>query len=183
MEVVSLEAVLSLDPAAAAGGTQLRHAPKNAPQMMSVVLFSNGTPRHHAQPSDSIIRTVVYNGVTVNYVHGNVLVKLAQFFDQNLICRRQILKGFGQLSFLALASSVDAGELPAKSCSDPDNLSNSEQALRKSLDYAEAATNVGQTCAGCSFFALEGRGPCGTCQILNGPVNLNGHCTSWKSKR
>jgi High potential iron-sulfur protein len=102
--------------------------------------------------------------------------------DAHSACRRRILMGITVAVFALLESPARARD-DAPACSDPDNLSNSEQALRKSLDYVETSADAKKTCRGCSFFALEGQGPCGSCQIMNGTVNANGHCTSWNSKQ
>jgi High potential iron-sulfur protein len=67
----------------------------------------------------------------------------------------------------------------AGTCADPDELSSSEQGLRKSLEYTDASADPAKVCATCAFFTPESQGPCGTCQILGGMTNARGHCTSW----
>jgi hypothetical protein len=101
--------------------------------------------------------------------------------DAQNLSRRRILLGITAAAITLLDTPAGASE-DKPACSDPDSLSTSEQALRQSLDYVEASADTQKTCRGCSFFTLQGQGPCGSCQIMNGIVNANGHCTSWNPK-
>ena len=56
-----------------------------------------------------------------------------------------------------------------------------DSGMRAELHYVEASPDPGKQCAGCAFFSNL-QGSCGTCQILNGPVNPNGHCDSWSAR-
>jgi hypothetical protein len=78
-------------------------------------------------------------------------------------------------AFICVRSVLAAG------CTDPDDLSGADAALRKSVEYADFSSDEKKTCRGCAFFKA-GTGPCGTCQILSGLVNADGHCTSWSAK-
>jgi High potential iron-sulfur protein len=70
----------------------------------------------------------------------------------------------------------------ASACADPSTMSDAEMGTRKSLSYTEKSENPQQVCAGCSFFHA-GSGSCGTCDMMSGgPVNPQGHCTSWNAK-
>jgi hypothetical protein len=69
----------------------------------------------------------------------------------------------------------------AAGCTDPDNLSGADVALRKSVEYTDLSSDEKKTCLGCGYFKA-GSGGCGTCQILSGLVSATGHCTSWSAK-
>jgi hypothetical protein len=83
---------------------------------------------------------------------------------------------------LALAMALDDGKTEAAaSCTDPDDLSGADVALRKSVEYTDFSSDDKKTCRGCAFFKA-GAGGCGTCQILSGLVSAAGHCTSWSAR-
>jgi hypothetical protein len=82
---------------------------------------------------------------------------------------------------VALAVAFAHGRIAvAESCTDPDNLSGADLALRKSVEYTDLSSDDKKTCRGCTFFKT-GTGGCGTCQILSGRVSAAGHCTSWSA--
>jgi len=56
-----------------------------------------------------------------------------------------------------------------------------DSAMRAELHYTEASPDPGKRCTGCAFFSNL-QGACGTCQILNGPANPQGHCDSWSAR-
>lgn len=67
-------------------------------------------------------------------------------------------------------------------CADESSLTSSEWSLRQSAHYVEKSANPAETCSVCEFFTAEGSGPCGHCQIFNGPANAGGRCDSWAKK-
>jgi hypothetical protein len=79
------------------------------------------------------------------------------------------------MAFISGRSVLAAG------CTDPDNLSGADVALRKSVEYTDLSSDEKKTCRGCGFFKA-GSGGCGTCQILSGLVSAEGHCTSWSAR-
>ncbi len=101
------------------------------------------------------------------------------------ITRRSVLvRGvqFPAAGFIALTFGAcdekDSGTL-AEVCADPNVLSQGELSLRESLQYVEGYEDPDQVCGKCTFFTPTENSLCGNCQILNGPANQNGHCTSW----
>jgi hypothetical protein len=93
---------------------------------------------------------------------------------------RRLLLTFGIR--LSLAVAVFNGKTEAAaSCTDPDDLSGAEVALRKSVEYTDFSSDDKKTCHGCAFFKT-GTGGCGTCQIVSGLVSAAGHCTSWSAR-
>lgn len=73
---------------------------------------------------------------------------------------------------------LTAGSAQAAACYDPAALPLSQKSRRRSLSYVEASTDPAKRCAGCAFFAATAEG-CGTCQLLNGPVNAGASCASF----
>jgi hypothetical protein len=84
-----------------------------------------------------------------------------------------------------VAFVAGAGCRDSDSCVDTDSLSTGEASLRASFHYA-ARSPYGEAkqCRGCQFFrAKDGDTTgCGECQILQGPVNGQGHCDSWSAR-
>lgn len=95
------------------------------------------------------------------------------------IDRRKLLVRGMQLPFvLVLARAADAA------CMDPEELSDTVQAMRDSLEYTDAASDPKQACGGCSYFKAEKTGAsCGNCELLRGPVSAKGHCVSWTKRQ
>ena len=94
----------------------------------------------------------------------------------------------GRRSFLTIGVRVSlavafagARIAAASNCTDPDDLSGADLALRKSVEYTESSSDDNKTCRGCAFFKA-GTSGCGTCQILSGRVSAAGHCTSWSAR-
>ena len=65
-----------------------------------------------------------------------------------------------------------------KACIDSELLGAGERQMRATLAYIEAGNNPAQQCDNCQFFHYDD-GACGKCEILNGPVSVNGYCSSW----
>ncbi len=70
----------------------------------------------------------------------------------------------------------------AARCADPENLSAGERQMRKTLLYVETSSVEDRNCGNCRFFkAGDTSTDCGQCELLDGAVNLAGHCSSWAS--
>lgn len=86
---------------------------------------------------------------------------------------------FSRRTLLRRAATLGAlgvnAKLLAAACAVPGA---SDSAMRAELHYTEAGADPGKRCAACAFFSNL-QGACGTCQILNGPANSEGHCDSW----
>ena len=93
---------------------------------------------------------------------------------------RRSLLTFGVCVSLAVAFANRASAAAA-GCTDPDDLSGADLALRKSVEYTDFSSDDKKTCRGCAFFKA-GTGGCGSCQILSGLVSAAGHCTSWSAR-
>jgi hypothetical protein len=101
------------------------------------------------------------------------------------LSRRALLAAACQapaLTVLAVISGC-ADRKPAAACADPQQLTDPEKALRASLQYRDQSPDPAKTCRGCVYFGrMADTVECGNCQILNGPVYAQGHCTSWSAK-
>ena len=77
----------------------------------------------------------------------------------------------------------EAGEAMALDCSDVSSLSADQQATRTALQYVEASDVEGQNCTNCQQYQVPAtEGGCGTCLVVPGTINPNGHCSSWAEK-
>jgi hypothetical protein len=84
---------------------------------------------------------------------------------------------------LQLPAALVVGHAAVGACVNPDELSDSIQSMRESLEYADAASDPKQACNGCSFFKPAKAGAsCGPCEVLGGPVDAKGHCVSWTKR-
>jgi uncharacterized paraquat-inducible protein A len=84
---------------------------------------------------------------------------------------------------LQLPAALLVSRTAAGACVDPDELSDSVQSMRDSLEYTDAAADAKQSCMGCAYFQAQKAGAtCGNCEVLHGPVSAKGHCVSWTKK-
>jgi hypothetical protein len=99
------------------------------------------------------------------------------------ISRRVLVSRAAQLSGLGVVLGA-CGEGGNKVvCAGPNNLTMSENSLRKASNYAEEAPDPAKNCTGCGFFQADpANATCGKCEIFIGPVNARGHCDSWAAK-
>ena len=108
-------------------------------------------------------------------------------FTKNVTRRSVLVRGlqFPAAGFVALTFGAcgepESGDL-AQVCADPDMLSQGELSLRESLQFVEAYEDANKVCGKCAFFTPTENSQCGHCQILNGPADQNGHCTSWSMR-
>jgi uncharacterized paraquat-inducible protein A len=68
-------------------------------------------------------------------------------------------------------------------CVDQDELSDSVQSMRESLEYTDSAPDAKQSCRHCSFFkAAKPSDACAGCEVLGSSVSATGHCVSWTKR-
>jgi hypothetical protein len=68
-------------------------------------------------------------------------------------------------------------------CSDVSNLSDAELATRKQFNYTGQTTDSDKYCSNCLHWVPStGNGPCGTCELVKGPINPNGYCDQYMKK-
>ena len=75
-----------------------------------------------------------------------------------------------------LQACGDKGSL----CFDPDTLGAGEMQMRSTLEYVDVSASADQ-CKSCQFYH-DRHGGCGECELLDGPVAVTGHCTSFAIK-
>ena len=68
-------------------------------------------------------------------------------------------------------------------CGDVRNLSDAELATRKQFSYVGQTPEKDKFCSNCLHWrGSSGQGPCGTCELVKGPINPNGYCDQWMAK-
>lgn len=97
------------------------------------------------------------------------------------------MAGYDRRKFISYGVQISAllcmGASARAACVDPDELSDSVQGMRESLEYTETASDPNQSCRGCSFFKpVKARDSCAHCEVLNSPVDAAGHCVSWTKR-
>jgi hypothetical protein len=78
------------------------------------------------------------------------------------------------------AEMAEGKSSSAESCTDISGLTDEEKKTRIANHYVDDSTMEGKECDNCSFFSQPVAGnPCGTCQIVKGPIDPDGYCTAW----
>jgi len=71
----------------------------------------------------------------------------------------------------------------ALDCSDTTALTPEQVQTRTSLVYVEKSTTEGKMCSNCQQYQAPAEaGACGTCLVVPGTINPDGHCTAWVEK-
>jgi hypothetical protein len=80
--------------------------------------------------------------------------------------------------------TMEEGKSTSKEpCTDISGLTDQEKQTRIVNHYVGDSTIEGKECDGCSFFIKPAfEDPCGTCQIVKGPIDPDGYCTAWVAK-
>ena len=68
----------------------------------------------------------------------------------------------------------------ADPCSDTSGISETDLKMRETLKYVAQSPDPAKLCDNCKFWTPPPAGKqCGGCQLIKGPINPKGHCTSW----
>lgn len=68
-------------------------------------------------------------------------------------------------------------------CSDMSGVPEQDIKTRNTLQYTNKSPYPDKHCSNCNFFLADKYGDkCGGCQLFKGPVNPDGHCSSWTAK-
>ncbi len=103
--------------------------------------------------------------------------KKVSLFGISAIGASTLLKACGG-SDEAPAPTVEAEEIDP--CADLTGLSESDIAMRESLQYVAETPNPEERCDNCQLWIEpEAGSPCGGCQIMAGPFHPGGWCISW----
>jgi hypothetical protein len=95
--------------------------------------------------------------------------------------------GLGAVTFLSGCGNKkeEPGEAKESSepCSDLNGLTAAEKESRELYRYVPDSPHEDKKCHLCNYFIPPtGNAPCGTCQVVKGPINPDGYCTSWVKK-
>lgn len=99
--------------------------------------------------------------------------------------RREFLKNAAMLGAVATGASLLAAcgkGGGALVCTDVAGLSAADAATRTSLNYVDASADPAKVCSGCVLYQPGQPNACGGCQVVKGPINPGGSCTSWAKK-
>ncbi len=64
-------------------------------------------------------------------------------------------------------------------CTDESGLAPADVQARKARGYVDHAADPKQNCGNCVNFRAVSANNCGACAALKGPINPDGHCSSW----
>lgn len=104
---------------------------------------------------------------------------------ESKVDRREFLKSAATLGAVAAGASLLAacgkggGGLQ---CTDVAGLSPADAATRNSLSYVDASPDPTKVCSACVLYIVGQPNACGGCQVVKGPINPAGSCTSWAKK-
>ncbi len=115
--------------------------------------------------------------------------------------RRAFLEKLAALGLASLGGSVflagcagkeeQSATPPAETavtCNDVSGLSpevrQQREQLIQTLQYVEQSPYPDKVCSNCAFWKAPPEGQtCGGCQLIPGPINPNGYCTSWAARQ
>lgn len=99
------------------------------------------------------------------------------------------LTGIGAITFLSSCGNEKKGpasetsESSSDPCTDLSGLSDSEKETRELYRYVAESPHEDKKCHLCNYFIPPaGEAKCGKCQIVKGPINPDGYCTSFVKK-
>jgi hypothetical protein len=68
-------------------------------------------------------------------------------------------------------------------CTDVSGLDESQKNTRIVLQYMDKSAVEGQSCANCmKYVEPTSANTCGTCRVVAGPINPEGHCAAWAAR-
>lgn len=78
------------------------------------------------------------------------------------------------------AGTASTGATGANSCNSA--VDDASKTMRKTLQYADKATDAAKQCKGCAQYTAGAFGDCGGCKLFTGPVKPEGGCLSFAPK-
>jgi hypothetical protein len=84
---------------------------------------------------------------------------------------------------LTLPAAVFVASTATGQCVDPDELSDSAQGMRETVEYTDESPDPKRICNGCAYFKpVKADAACAHCEVLGSPVSAKGHCESWTKR-
>jgi len=84
---------------------------------------------------------------------------------------------------VAATPTKKAKPAAADPCADTTGLTDAELNMRQTLQYVTKTPEPEKLCDNCKFWTPPEAGTeCGGCQLIKGPINAKGYCTSWFTK-
>jgi hypothetical protein len=106
---------------------------------------------------------------------------------KNEITRKEFLK---KLPLLGVAftggglilHSCSKSKTDEDPCSDLSKLTEEEKQIRKGYEYVAKSPFPNKLCSNCALWLAPETGKtCGGCDVMEGPINPNGHCNVWEN--
>ncbi|MCB9594400.1 MAG: high-potential iron-sulfur protein [Sandaracinaceae bacterium] len=107
--------------------------------------------------------------------------------QKNQIGRRGVMKrALTVLGAAAVAPQLLAAcggeEAAGLSCTDTSGLAAAAVTTRESQAYADSSSDPNKKCSACNFFTAGQANQCGSCSVIQGPINPNGTCNLWAAR-
>jgi hypothetical protein len=108
-------------------------------------------------------------------------------FLKNIFFSGTILLGGSALLSACGGQKKEPGSSAAKvndPCTDLSGLSQADLQTRTQFNYTGQTPDEDKFCSNCLHWRApkSGNNPCGTCELVKGPINPNGYCTQWMQK-
>jgi len=107
-------------------------------------------------------------------------------FIKNILYSGAIIFGGGTLLSACGGEKKEPQTTTAKTndpCTDLSGLSDADKQTRIQFNYKGQTPNSDEFCSNCLHWRPPtGNSPCGTCELVKGPINPNGYCTQWMKK-
>ena len=65
------------------------------------------------------------------------------------------------------------------SCTDTSGMEPAAVTAREAQAYTDSSSNAEQNCANCNFYTAGAANACGSCAVVQGPINPEGYCNLW----
>lgn len=105
-------------------------------------------------------------------------------FLKNVVYSGVLLMGDGILLSACGGQKKQPGNVANDPCTNLTGLSQADLETRTQFNYTGHTPNKDKYCGNCIHFhpPTNGSDPCGTCEIVKGPINPDGYCTQWMAK-
>ena len=104
---------------------------------------------------------------------------------KNKMNRKEFLKKLPAIGAALVGGSIfiqrcQGSKTSEDPCADLSKLSAEEKQTRKDFEYVAKSPFSDKLCSNCELWLAPEEGKtCGGCEIMEGPINPNGHCNAW----